>query len=115
MRVLILDDDMMRHKIFNQKLIGHVVTNVYTSKEAIDELENEDWDIVFLDHDLGGKIYVESGENTGYEVAQWLNNNPSKQPKRIVIHSYNPTGAQNMKQLLSDAEVVPGAWLMIQV
>lgn len=110
MRILILDDDLCRHQAFNRKLIGNDVKNVETSQDAIDALQNESWDLVCLDHDLGGKVYVQSGKNTGYEVAQWLFDNPEKQPERIIIHSYNPVGAKNMKSLLEKAELIPGAW-----
>ena len=110
MRILILDDDLCRHKAFNKKFIGHDVKNVETSQETIDALQNENWDCVFLDHDLGGRVYVQSGKNTGYEVAQWLSNHPEKQPERIIIHSFNPVGAKNMQSLLPKSELIPGAW-----
>jgi len=34
--------------------------------------------ILFLDHDLGGKQMVASGNNTGYEVAKWLSKKQSE-------------------------------------
>ena len=114
MRILILDDNENRHKEFNKRLIGHVVKNVYTVEETIKYLEEEKWDFVFLDHDLGGKINEPSGPSTGYEVARWLQNNPNRQPDQIVIHSYNPTGARNMKSLLPNALIFPGAWLYVK-
>jgi len=39
------------------------------------------FDYLFLDHDLGGKQMVNSRENTGYEVAEWLSKNKLKKPK----------------------------------
>lgn len=114
MKILILDDDMNRHCIFNKKLVGHEVTNVITSKEAIQQLSSFNFDIVFLDHDLGGEVFVKSGENTGFEVAVWLSENTDRQPSRIIIHSLNPVGAVNMKSKLSSAEVIPGVWNLIQ-
>lgn len=114
MKILILDDDMNRHIIFNRKLIGHLVTNVTTAKEAIYKLQTESFDIVFLDHDLGGEIFVSSShENTGYSVAKWLSELKDRQPERIIIHSLNPVGASNMKSILTNAEVIPGAWNLI--
>lgn len=114
MKILILDDDENRHKEFNKRLIGHSVKNVYWAQQTIKALEEEVWDCVFLDHDLGGEIYVRSGPNTGYEVAKWLSENPDKQPKRIIIHSFNSVGAANMKSLLPNAELIPGAWSLIK-
>ena len=115
MKILILDDDFSRHKEFNKRLIGCSVTNVETSKEAIQKLEEEIFDIVFLDHDLGGMVFMQSGENTGFEVAKWLSENEAKQPRRIIIHSFNPVGAKNMKSLLPSSEVIPGAWSLIKI
>ena len=113
MKILILDDNENRHKEFNKRLIGHIVKNVYTVKETIKYLEEEKWDFVFLDHDLGGNIYQSSVPSTGYEVAEWLHNHTDRQPEQIIIHSYNPVGARNMKNLLPNAVVLPGAWLII--
>jgi two-component SAPR family response regulator len=114
MRILILDDKINRHKEFNKRLIGHIVKNVYTSKQAIEELYKNKWDYVFLDHDLGEEINVPSVIDTGWEVAKWLSDHPEKQPERIIIHSFNTEGAKNMKSLLPKAELIPGVWTSIQ-
>lgn len=69
-----------------------------TAKKILDACE---FNIVFLDHDLGGKVYVNSEEeNTGYQVAKYIpstNNNKTK----VVIHSWNRCGAQRMLDVLS--------------
>ena len=113
-KVLVLDDDMTRLDIFRKNLIGHNVTCVNTAKETIDQLEHEKWDYVFLDHDLGGMIYVPSGPGTGYEVAEWISKNPDKKPKNVVIHSFNEPGRRNMHSLIPDAIICPGAWNKIE-
>lgn len=87
--------------------VHHTAVIVETAKEAIDELGKNSWDIVFLDHDLGGSEMVASGPGTGYEVAKWLENNSDKQPPEIVIHSFNPEGARKMKAALPSAKVEP--------
>jgi CheY-like chemotaxis protein len=114
-RILVLDDDYNRQKTFKQKLIGFDVVQVTTSKSAIAHLENEKFEYVFLDHDLGGEVYVASGANTGYEVAQWLAAHVDRQPANIVIHSFNPVGRKNMMALLPGAIECPGAWDKITV
>ncbi len=115
MRVLVLDDDKKRLQTFWEKLgsPGNVIRRVMTSKECIQELEQWHWDTVFLDHDLGGNVMQESGEDTGYEVAQWIKDHPDHTPERVIIHSYNPSGSDAMKALLPGAEQIPGAWLMM--
>jgi len=110
MRILILDDDKSRLVKFKKKFFNHTTECVETAKAAINKLDAENYDYVFLDHDLGGQVYVPSGDNTGYEVAKWLAENPHKQPEVIVIHSFNPVGAENMKRVLPKALVIPGAW-----
>jgi len=112
MNILILDDDHKRLIQFKQKLIGHSVTCVETAKEAIDELKKNKFDIISLDHDLGGMQMVPSGEGTGWEVAKFLHDNPQFKPyMHIHIHSYNQIGANNMHSLLPEAILSPGNWL----
>ena len=55
MRILIPDDDDSRHTQFKRNFIDYLLTCVHTSQEAIDHLQNNEYDAVFLDHDLGGK------------------------------------------------------------
>ncbi len=82
MKILILDDDQNRLNLFKQKLIGHDVICVETAKDAIIELKKNKFNIISLDHDLGGKVMVESGEGTGWEVAKFLHDYP-----QIINHA----------------------------
>ena len=113
-RILVLDDDETRLRHFRQKLIGNVVECIKTAQEAIRLLsEEEPFDLLFLDHDLGDKVMVASGPGTGYEVAEWIRDHKEKRPKDIVIHSYNPAGADNMRAILPGAHYKPGIWLSL--
>lgn len=112
-KMLVLDDDILRQQMFAKALVDHIVIQTSTVKSTIKHLQDEDFDYLFLDHDLGGEQMVRSGPGTGYEVAQWLAANVDRQPKNIVIHSFNPVGAKNMKDLLPSALVCPGAWSKI--
>jgi hypothetical protein len=78
--------------------------------EAIKLLEDQDWDWLFLDHDLGGQIMVTPGDNTGYKVACWLEAHKGRQPPHMVIHSFNPIGAKAMGAALPAAVYVPSSW-----
>lgn len=109
-----LDDSKIRLIQFRQNLIGHNVRCVTTVRETIDSLADEDWDYLFLDHDLGGQVNVPSGPGTGYEVAQWLVEHPDRQPEHIVLHSFNENGRKNMQSLLPEAMMCPGAWTKIR-
>lgn len=113
MKILILDDDKIRHLLFKTNFVGHVLVHTYTAQEAIKALEEDLFEVAFLDHDLGGHSYVESEgeEETGYTVAKWLAEHPDRKPPIIHIHSYNPVGAQNMKNILPGSILSPGLWL----
>lgn len=113
MRVLILEDNAERCKHFSRSLIGHDVDITEFSKEAIELLKEKTYDILFLDHDLGGETYVKSGAGTGYEVAEWLSYNTDRKPKEIYLHSLNEWGRKNMLGVLPEAIETPFAWLNI--
>lgn len=99
--ILVLDDDKYRHKVLKSSLLH---TEAYTVSEAIEFLEADPYDIVFLDHDLDGHAFVDSfgEESTGYTLAMWIVLNKPKIPL-IVLHSLNPSGVENMYNLLAGA------------
>jgi CheY-like chemotaxis protein len=105
-KILILDDDHSRHRQFSKKYATEDLKHVYTSYDCIQLLKVYEYDYVFLDHDLGGKQMVKSGDGTGYEVAEWLSNNPDRQPKiSVVLHSLNPIGRKNMCNVLKSSNI----------
>lgn len=113
-RVLILEDSQERIDIFNKNLVGNEFVIVSNASECIHKLVKEKWDVLFLDHDLDGRSFVDSLEdNTGYQVAKFLNQNKEYKPKVIVIHSLNPAGAKNMQMELPEAYRIPFAWSKI--
>jgi hypothetical protein len=58
---------------------------------------------MFLDHDLGDAIWVDSNEeNTGYQFIKKLIENQLQKNSLIYIHSSNPIGANKMLNLLLD-------------
>jgi CheY-like chemotaxis protein len=110
--ILILEDDPSRMLAFERKLEGHNMVHARAAEEAIALLEEYEWDIVFLDHDLGGEIMVDHyvNRNTGYTVAKWLEENPDQKPATVIIHSFNPDGANSMAKAIPGAIRIPGAW-----
>jgi len=113
--ILVLDDDQERLKQFEEHWGHQILGCVTTAREAIVLLEHVKFDLVFLDHDLGGEAFANSSEpNTGAEVARWLEDpdNQLSKPRALVIHTLNPAGRKYMAQALPDAMVCPdGAWL----
>lgn len=110
--ILILEDDPERHRAFKALYFNDNLVIVETASACIHELKTKKWDYLLLDHDLGGEVYVPSGEGTGYEVAKFLEENPEYKPrKRIFLHSLNTVGRQNMQAALPEAVQAPGCWL----
>ena len=108
MRILFLDDNVERWKAFRFKTIGCDVKWVETAERCkASLLLDEPYDLVSLDHDLGGKTFQEEKENSGTDVAEWIKYQlPAvRYPKQIVIHSWNPQGAQRMMHLIAPTKI----------
>ena len=105
MNILILEDDPNRIGAFARALeTGNTVTVTDQVSEAIALLQSQRFDAVYLDHDLGGKQFVDpKDEPTGYHVAQWLVENSEYIPSVVFIHSHNAGRARQM------AEMIPGS------
>jgi hypothetical protein len=88
-RLLFLDDDPVRAEAFlieNPQAIW-----VQTVAECIDKL-SENWDEIHLDHDLGGKTFVDVNEtDCGMEVIRWLCREPREHLRtaQFFIHTHN--------------------------
>jgi hypothetical protein len=66
-----------------------------------------DWNYLFLDHDLGGKDFVDSNEEeTGYQVAKFILEKGIKY-EVCIIHSMNYAGAENMFRVLPKSRHIP--------
>lgn len=111
MNIFILEDDQNRMKVFKKKFINHHLEYTDQVEEAKTILTKTKFDYIFLDHDLGGRVYVNSNEeNTGFQLAKWIRDNKIECDK-IIIHSLNPVGAVNMQRVLTDAEHIPFIYL----
>jgi hypothetical protein len=78
----------------------HFFDQVDDAKEAIEF--HGPYDRIYLDHDLDGRIFVNSEEpNTGYQLAKFIAERGLV--AEIILHSMNPFGSARMK------EVLPGA------
>jgi hypothetical protein len=102
--VFILEDDLNRQEQFRKKLSDPtinivIVDNVKSAKEEF--VKQNTWDYIFLDHDLGGQVLVEStDENTGYQFAKWLAERKISPKTHIFCHSLNPAGSENILGVL---------------
>jgi hypothetical protein len=108
MTVFILDDDERRHRFFKRKFETDEVSIAMTVTEAKDILTENQFEAIFLDHDLLPEHYETDGseddEHTGYAIALWLAHNPDIQrPAQIVVHTRNITGGMRMAEVMRDA------------
>ena len=104
MKLLILDDDWNRHETFDKKFAGYSIRHTETAADTIAYLDISTYDFIFLDHDLGGEAYVQSGAGTGYEVAQYLAKTVDRHKgSTIIVHTWNTAGARNMQSILEQA------------
>lgn len=111
MKVLFLDDDPKRLFKFKSYISSAILAA--TAEEMIQLLSElkETAKCVFLDHDLGGRVYVDSSDKeTGMEVVRWIvKNNPDVQ--KFVVHSLNLEASESMIEKLKiagyEAEYIP--------
>ena len=116
MRILFLDDLPERSAEF-LSVVPHGDC-VDTAAACIARLA-EGWDVVLLDHDLGGQAFVDpQEEDTGSGVVRWVvANRPAV--GRFVVHSLNEEAGRRMVADLRAAgyaaEYVPGAWMTADI
>lgn len=120
--VLILEDDPARMLSFEKRFkeldtaditFDHV-ENVHS---AINMIMANSYDMLFLDHDLGGETFVDiHNNNTGSAFARWLsmNRHNANFSGPIIIHSFNPQGAEYMLRTLNpvykEVYKLPALW-----
>lgn len=104
MKIFILEDDMERMVYFREWFEDFEIDHAEDAEPAIRMLGSTKYDAIFLDHDLGGKVYVDSGDpNTGFQVAKSIPKGPNADTPTIV-HSMNPVGAKNMLSVLTTSQ-----------
>jgi CheY-like chemotaxis protein len=115
LRVFLLDDDVLRHEWFAKQFAGDRVDVAADPARSIELLSSNQYDLIFLDHDLLPEHYYAEGfddERSGYAVARWLSERPDRcAVAQIIAHTRNADGALRMVELLRSvglqAEHVP--------
>ena len=105
MRIFLLEDDPNRVAGFEIAAQGAELTHAISVEEARRKW-NPPYDVVLLDHDLGGETFVDSKEeNTGAEFLRTPGVIEGMRGALIVVHSYNPSGAEHMVRQVWDGGV----------
>jgi CheY-like chemotaxis protein len=92
-----------RRDIFRQNAIGCSVDFAITAQEAIDLLKKNEYDVIYLDHDLEESHYCVTKEDDkdGRFVARHLLEMTQHHGKIVIVHSLNPVGRANIKSILN--------------
>jgi CheY-like chemotaxis protein len=103
MRILVLEDQQVRIDSFRVGLAKHDVTYTDKAQEAIELIKRRNYDLIFLDNDLG------DGNGEGLEVATYLQSRYKKSKRQpiIVIHSWNVVASNKINSKLPRAVQVP--------
>lgn len=106
--ILFLDDNPNRAALMYQRMTHEQQQHTFwvtTAEEAIDVLKNyrARLELVFLDHDLGGRTYVHSArEDCGMEVVRFLEKqDPKTYTCDFIVHSWNIDAAVKMASRLN--------------
>jgi CheY-like chemotaxis protein len=78
-----------------------------TYEDGIIALQEENWDVLMLDHDLDNP----DPAKTGYQICNWLQQNPQWQPREIQLITSNPVGRDRMALALTNmgyTEIIRG-------
>ena len=111
MRILVLEDNPIRQEKFKQLFKNQELSIYDNVLDAYHACVCYEFSVIFLDHDLGGQIWVDSNEeNTGYQFVKWLVENKIQKNALYYIHSMNPIGANKMLNLLLD-NGYDGIWI----
>jgi len=119
LEILLLEDDMARVVAFKKRMEqsgrDHYINHVETAVYAIDCLKVNKYDMILLDHDLGGRTYVDhtnEREDCGMRVAEYFSIRPEQVRTHgpIIVHSLNGPAAQQMVELIGEAIWAPFVW-----
>ena len=110
--IFVLEDNLSRIALFYQLLHRKFPRMEITHTEFAEEakkliLKKSYWDIVLLDHDLGGQSYVDSeNENTGYQFLKFFKEKEIKFGQ-LIYHTQNPAGGHNMLSIMPEGRYIP--------
>lgn len=101
MKIFILEDDPQRIDFLWPHLMGHQTVVIDSCTKA--DRFKPPYDLILLDHDLGGR-QLDEHEDCGLTFVKLISAqiNPDAV---VVVHSYNPGGALRMVQELQDHDI----------
>jgi len=101
MKIFVLDDDMNRIESFQNCFGEDSVDYSIDPIDAAEKLRNNEYDQIFLDHDLGGP-YTRGPKGDGIDLVRVMAKEKLHIDTPIVLHSLNYAGAKNMEETLTE-------------
>jgi len=107
MLILILEDSHDRINWFVDQFGDNNLVIVNTALAAREVIRKCRWfDVLFLDHDLGGETFVDSDSRSGYATVKEIVQNKmyisQKDKIKVVVHSWNEPAAVRMEAKLKE-------------
>jgi len=116
MKILFLDDEEVRYEELCRRLPNLKVDRAADMEQFVCLLRDQDYDVIFLDHDLGHNT------KTGMDCARFLVRHYKNKPTtcQVLVHSLNNIGANAMKFILTECDnldvvLAPWAWKRLKV
>jgi hypothetical protein len=119
-KFMVLEDDPNRVEQFQKRFREFSERNgIHVSPKFTDNVDDfmvimraENFDVVFMDHDLGGRVFVDSvDKTTGAEAARQLKAKGLVEKNgNFIIHSLNQAGALNIANEVG-GRLIPFVWL----
>jgi len=101
MKSLLIDDLRVPGDDGNKKNIAADCVVARNYADGIKLLQEEHWDVLYLDHDLADFSGAEGKEMTGYHILCWLEEFPQYLPRQeIIIVSDNSSGMIRMRMVI---------------
>jgi hypothetical protein len=97
-KTILMIDDV---RSIPSSVVADVKMVVRTYDQGVSALEDKEWDLLYLDHDLGD-FDEEGREWTGYDIMIWLGENKDRLPKAISCVSANPVGVRNIEAAIKE-------------
>ena len=100
MKILVVEDSEVRSAFLRDILSEFQLTFTTSSKDAINLIENESYEVILLDIDLA------DGLGRGLEVARRLKQTHNANSS-VIVHSMNVTVAREVESLSPGAQLLP--------
>ena len=99
-KIVVLEDDASRMSLLAKAFIHDNLVITNNAKTALSLLDTNKVDLIMLDHDLGGEVFVDvNNENTGSYLVK--NISDLNKDTTVIVHSMNTVAGKAMVETLT--------------